>query len=447
MNKPLLLISLLLTIFMGFSQEVTLDEAKTVATNFLSEKDIGQEIISISNHSLDHSAFILCQLEKGFLLLSPDKRLQPIIGWSLHNAFNTEILPPALEYLFTYYDKQIYFVCNQERIDISIHPDWTHYLAPDFKAKNRTGVGPFLTSQWDQGCYYNTWFPEESQGPCGHLYAGCVAVAMGQIMNFWEYPEHGFGSNSYYSSGYGTISADFENTFYQWNAMEDQLDGENDAVAELIFQTAVSVNTQFFPQGSGAYDHHIPDAIIDHFGFADIAAFIFRDDYTANWSELIIDELNTGRPFIYGGVEEATQAGHTFICDGYQDNNSFHINWGWGGLYNGYFALNNLVLGNYTFDTQHDVVIGLAPMGQGSSVYEQSPYFTIHPNPAQEVVIIEPMDGIADFAVFLLNSQGQIVVEQTDNSMVNIRHLPAGIYFLKIITPQTNHTYTLSVIH
>jgi hypothetical protein len=143
--------------------------------------------------------------------------------------------------------------------------------------------------------------------------------------------------------------------------MENSLDKENEAVAQLIYHAAISVNSLFFPQGTGAYDIDIPPALIDNFRYNESAEFIFKHQYAGNWEELIINELNQNRPLIYGAIDLDNSVGHTFVCDGYQDENYFHFNWGWGGQYNGYFYLDSLIVAGYHYDYQHDVVIGIRP--------------------------------------------------------------------------------------
>ena len=61
-----------------------------------------------------------------------------------------------------------------------------------------------------------------------------------------------------------------------------------------------------------------------------------------NWIDLIYNELYQGRPVVYGG--EGTDVGHEFVCDGYmyEGGDLFHINWGWGGMSDGYFVLSVL---------------------------------------------------------------------------------------------------------
>ncbi len=179
-------------------------------------------------------------------------------------------------------------------------------------------------------------------------------------MKYYNWPKTGTGQNTI-NSPYGDLTASFGNTSYDWIGMESYLSNENSAVAELIYHGAIAVNSEFLPQGTGAYDYNIPPALINYFKFRETAQFIFRNSYFGDWEQLIRDELVKGRPVVYGGIDFQQLVGHTFICDGYQDSSFFHFNWGWGGQYNGYYYIDSLIVGPYHFDYQHDVVIGIEP--------------------------------------------------------------------------------------
>jgi len=217
-----------------------------------------------------------------------------------------------------------------------------------------------IHTTWSQGCYYNSQMPADTNGPCGHLWTGCVATAMGQIMKYYNWPKSGTGSNSYYTS-YGVQEADFENTTYDWLNMNYHLDDENPAVAELLYHAAVSINSILTPNGTGAYDFDARDALVDYFKYKDDAQFHWRDSYVGDWEAMLQAELDQGRPLIYGGADSQTNAGHTFICDGYQDTSFFHFNWGWNGFYNGYYYLDSLMASGSHFDFQHDAIVGVSP--------------------------------------------------------------------------------------
>ncbi len=239
---------------------------------------------------------------------------------------------------------------------------WENYLSDNFVAsRTKDGIAPLLYTTWNQDLYYNSAFPEDASFSSNHPYTGCVSTVMGQIMRYYNWPKTGTGQNTI-ESPYGELTAYFGNTTYDWIEMETYLDSENPAVAELLYHNAIAVNSEFYPQGTGAYDYNIPAALTDFFNYKETAEFLWTNNYISeNWKTMIKDELNQGRPLVYGGVDTAQLVGHTFICDGYQDESFFHFNWGWGGQYNGYYYLDSLIVGPYHFDYQHDIVIGIEP--------------------------------------------------------------------------------------
>ncbi len=181
--------------------------------------------------------------------------------------------------------------------------------------------------------------PEDPEGPGGHAYAGCVATAMSQIMYYWRYPETGQGSHGYYSD-YGWLEANFSETEYDWEAMQNVSDAKNPwAIGLLQYHAGVSVDMGYGPNGSGAWGSDARNSLVNYFRYPD-AHYMSRDDYnTTEWKEMIIEELDSNRPIAYYGYSES--AGHAFVCDGYQDD-FYHFNFGWGGASNGYYALNDI---------------------------------------------------------------------------------------------------------
>jgi hypothetical protein len=352
---------------MAISQKVNSEDAKRVARNFYLEKThntVNQPVIT-EEFKIEKNEVLLYyvfNVNDGYIIVSSERSVFPVLGYSFTSNFIENNYPPAFEAWMKQYASQIKQAKIKGRNAAPlISNTWKHYIADDFTPqKDSKGIAPMLQSTWHQGCYYNSQFPADTNGPCGHLWAGCVSTAMGQLMKYYNWPKNGIGENSY-SSSYGWVEADFENTTYDWAGMKHHLTGENPAVAQLLYHTAISVNSQFFPNGTGAYDFDARDALVDHFKYKDDAQFLWRDSYQGDWKALLRAELDAGRPFLYGGVDSQTLSGHTLVCDGYQDTVFFHFNWGWNGVYNGYFYIDSLIAGNNYFDFQHDAVIGLSP--------------------------------------------------------------------------------------
>lgn len=204
---------------------------------------------------------------------------------------------------------------------------------------------PLLNCLWNQDYPYNMHCPEDEEGPGGHVYAGCVATAMSMVMHYYQYPVKGEGSHDYYASDYGTQLANFGETTYNWDAMMGDADNSYEtqsAIALLMYHCGVAVDMGYSPTGSGSQSHLVDDAIKDHFGYDNSAVYVaWSSSITWDlWGDLIRKQIDSLQPIYYSG--QSTDGGHAFVCDGYDNNNKFHFNFGWSGSANGYYALSGM---------------------------------------------------------------------------------------------------------
>ncbi len=194
-------------------------------------------------------------------------------------------------------------------------------------------VAPLLTDKWHQYYEpYNLLAPKIDTTLC---VSGCVASAMAQVMHFWRYPEHGYGSYTYVDSlGCGqTLTADFENHYYDWANMLDDYEGvkysdaQGYAVAQLMYDCGVSVDMKYGVDASGAISVRQPLALSSYFGYDKSAQMHFRDFYSIDeWTRMFKEELDAGRPILVSGYNY--RLGHAFVCDGYDENGFFHFSFG-----------------------------------------------------------------------------------------------------------------------
>ncbi len=223
----------------------------------------------------------------------------------------------------------------------------TTYFHPIRFSRDFDNVDPLLSTLWNQGTYYNQLCPTDPNGPGGHVWAGCVATAMGQVMKYHDHPDQGTGSHSYYAAGYGTQSANFGVTTYEWSSMPNQINSNNLPIATLLYHLGVSVDMQYSPNGSGAYSSDARDALVDYFSYSPNAQLLPKNSFPIEtFIYKLQNELNLNRPVYYSG--SGSGGGHAFVCDGYQGDDYFHFNWGWSGYGDGYFYLNNLNPGGVT---------------------------------------------------------------------------------------------------
>lgn len=274
----------------------------------------------------------------GFVVLSGEEGLSPVLGYSEEGLLQVGHMPEQLTELLRKYELRIKEIRRRA-------------LAPIGQSRSivvnrpKVLVGPLLSCTWDQSAPYNDSAPQKTGE--GRAPTGCVATAMAQMMYFHRWPESGKGSRTYTNAHYGELSADFSQSVYAWSSMTDSYTRNRfgvatweaqaaSAVAQLMYDAAVSVQMQFTPQESGAYTHDAAKALDEHFDYH--IRFLTRDAMNnEDFVRGVKEELHSGNPIIMTGASKA--GGHAWILDGYDENGLIHVNWGWGGRSNGYFEL------------------------------------------------------------------------------------------------------------
>ena len=315
------------------------------------------------------AAFYVFNMANGFVIVAADDCSIPILAYSDEGPFNVDNIPVQMEGYLQVYRKEIqYGIERRLSGDETIAKQWNmlRRTGKPFGTRSTTAVEPLLSETWNQNCYYNALCPEDPDGPCGHVYAGCVATAMGQIMHYWKYPVVGSGSHTYYPDGYPEQTANFGATTYDWNNMPDNLTSSSsstqiNAVATLLWHCGIAVNMMYSPSGSGAYSDDVPYAMTEYFNYSDVLYGQYKEDnYT--WLSMVKSNLDLGLPLYYSGSDVNGAGGHAFVCDGYDANDYLHFNWGWSGSgNNAYFAVDALNVGNYQFNNYNYAIFNLRP--------------------------------------------------------------------------------------
>ena len=341
---------------------VDIEQARSVAKHFLTERMANQQleksadVLSLADvvTTLDMNGlpalYVFSTQGKGFVIVSADKALTPVIGYSLEGDFPEKGVSPNFDNYMESYLGQVEWVRSQPfSATPEIQAQWESYLAGevDFATDTTNDVGPLLTFNWNQNYPYNALCPVDTSGV--NATAGCVATAMSMIMYYYRYPLQGTGVQSYTAKGYGTQYVDFGATQYNWDGMLDKItevSGQSIvAIAQLQYHAGVSVNMIYGPTISGAESENVPLALKQHFGYSPLAKYIHRSNYNStDWENIIVGQLDSQNPVYYEGGEPNADYGHAFVCDGYQVTGTtkmFHFNFGWSGLGNGYYTLSN----------------------------------------------------------------------------------------------------------
>ena len=317
---------------------------------------------------------------KGYVIMAVDDCVTPILGYSYENNFDNGKLPPNFKAWLDGYAEQIHAATAMKaQATEEIRADWECLrLGKPLPIKSEKAVNPLVQTKWSQKPYYNDQCPYDNSAN-DRTVTGCVATAMAQIMKYWSYPEHGLGNHSYVPSShpeYGTLYVDFSAVTYQWSNMPNSINSANSAVATLMYHCGVSVDMMYGisaapDYGSAAYiidnggDRACAEtALKTYFGYKSSLHSVKKNDYSdSQWVGVLKNELDNGRPMLYGGF--SSSGGHAFVCDGYNNSNYFHFNWGWGGNYNDYFYINSLNPGSHTYSQNQQALIGIEPNQNG----------------------------------------------------------------------------------
>ena len=285
----------------------------------------------------------------GFVIASGDDRTIPILGYSLTGSIDTDCMPDNMRsWLQSYADD----ICRLNKSYTTPQQNEGIQLAP---------IMPLLQTTWYQVAPYDLMTPvydgEEKPSWKGkHSATGCVATAMAQVMYYHRWPQDATTTIPSYTFQYADDKNTYESctlaelppTTLKWDQMlpsytdgQPGTEAQRMAVAELMRYCGQAVKMTYSPEASGTQHEFIANALRRYFGYSQGIHCATRAYYTIDgWKELIWNELNHQRPVLFGG--QSSSGGHEFVIDGYDGSGMFHVNWGWAGKNDGYFAINVL---------------------------------------------------------------------------------------------------------
>jgi hypothetical protein len=470
--KRTILLSLLLVIYGVFVFAGHIDEstARKVMQSFLNSRANSLHLPGSSGADLVYRAgstvgspdaytgqttlfYVFNTTNPGFVIIAGDDRVIPVLGYSDEVFFDPGNLAPNVRKWLEEYKNQIRDVVeNDLPATEEIAGKWEEFLNGDISVTDvatGTAVNPLVQTKWNQAPYYNAMCP-------GGSVTGCVATAMAQIMKFWNHPATGSGFHSYNHSNYGTISANFGGTTYQWSSMPDNVNSTNTAVAELMYHCGVSVDMDYSPQVSGAYvitaqspvQNCSEYAMKTYFGYKSTMQGVQRTNYAqSQWVSLLKGELDAGRPILYAGF--GSGGGHAFVCDGYDNNEYFHFNWGWGGAYDGYFYINALNPsgtgtggGSGGYNSGHQALIKIEPPSGGGTTNNMSlyNYVSTSASPIYYGQSFDVITNIANFGTSTFNGDYCAAVFDDQYNFIDYVEILTGY------TLQSGYAYTNNLV-
>ena len=306
--------------------------------------------------------------DSGYLVVSADDATTALLGYADHGTFDASQISPGLQYWLDQYASQVQYART------------TPASAPRYVAQRtqRAAIAPLTTTRWNQSAPYNDDCPLDNGT---RSVTGCVATALAQVMKYHNWPAKGTSSHSYTCNG-STLSVDYANTTYDWANMLDDYtseasDVQKEAVANLMFSCGVAVDMQYTSVESSATSISVPSALVSYFNYDKGLRYIPRECYGLyDWEDIVYENLTKYGPVQYSG--QSADGGHSFVCDGYSEDGYFHINWGWGGMSDGYFLLTALDpetqgIGGSTsgYNYQQDIIYGVTTPQADSQMYEQ----------------------------------------------------------------------------
>lgn len=363
MKKNILLLIALIMANFAFpqSQQISSRDASDAASTWIRvyypEYQSRKNVVSLQN---TRGCTLL--YEVGFdsihILLSGSKACLPILGYYKGNSSiinEMDKLPCNLRSLIDTYIEEIEGCFANDTIRLYYNDDWNTLLNGTLSGtRSSVVVPPLITTKWNQswsndGCdlnAYNYFIPPDDNHNCSHQLVGCNAVALAQVMNYWQYP----------------ILYNAPRQF-DWCNMTDSLnectDGDyeihRDAIAYLMYQCAMDIEAEFGCTGTISNLQKTRKALVEKYGYRSSASYLQRSSYYTSWEAMLRDNLDNEQPVIYRGK------GHAFVCDGYRDDGTFHFNWGWCGYYDGYFSLSSLTPSDYDFTGDQAAIFNIYP--------------------------------------------------------------------------------------
>lgn len=353
------------------AEQVSEQEALQKAQRFLQGKQLSHpskplHIRGKVQAAQDKSYYVFnVEDDGGFVIVSGDDRTMDILGYSDAGSIRRDSMPDNLRYMLDEYSRQIEYLRRSPSEAVGFH------------TLQEPAISPLVSTRWDQNVAIL----------CPSNLTGCGATAMAQIMNYHKWPQESCAAIPSYkigSEGNETILEELPPLKFKWDLMLDDYNdfygqerrnnpNEHDmAVAELMRYCGQALKTDYFGMYGSGTTATFADEFKAYFDYSPLTRMVGRGSHTRlQWESLIYHEIELRRPVLYVGASTriwSNGVGHVVVCDGYDGNGRFHINWGWGGDCNGYFVLSILnslypdgAMSNGGYSFYQFAVVGIEP--------------------------------------------------------------------------------------
>lgn len=379
--KKVLLITFMALLMVGstYAKHQTADEALVKALAQLQHggsnaKGVNVSMPMLTNTETSSDGTALCYVystDGGFIIAGADDRADDVLFYTTNGNYSHAMQNPAF--------KDWMESCRLAMTWLSKQPESSAFSFSESKKTESVGikesVAPILQNiEWAQSPIYNMCCPHD-EGWASQAPAGCVIIAIGQIMKHYGYPEHGMGKHR--NIFRADQEVDFSQSYYDWSNMLDRYSSATDkssieakAVSKLTYDLGCAMDAMYAADGTSSSLSICTNALPTYFGYSKNIRYNLRDYFTdADWNSLLMTELNADRPMVMSAMGVTSDNGHAFVIDGYDTNGLYHVNWGWGGMDNGYADINFMhtsIRGNY--NCYQVLITGIEPDHDGTSV-------------------------------------------------------------------------------
>ena len=347
------------------AEEITQEQALEKARQFMPGKQFGKVSVRRASAKECNPYYVFnAENNGGFVVIAGNDLMPEVLGHADHGHLDLSKAPDNVKCLFDYYAEVAKSLKN-----VTANSTMAKRIAARrTTAAERSALAPLMTTKWNQDGIYQQYCPQIGEQKA---LTGCVATAMAQVVNYFQWPLNVVRESVGYTSNKDDKikpQIDLETLparKFNWFNMSD------DDIAWLMRYCGQSVLMNYNTDESTAYATSIPGALISVFNFSKATDIVEREEFTdEEWEQVLYHEIELGRPVIYSGYKD--QSGHTFVLHGYKDG-EFYINWGWGGTLDGYFKLTALTPGTSDFTERQNAVVGVQPASNNDVSYDDKP--------------------------------------------------------------------------
>lgn len=370
---------------LAVAQSISAEKAELVCKRFVTEKCPNvtkNTTVTLEEAYQDErgSAYLyrFSVNDNGFVIVSGSENVMPVLAYSFEDRFE---MNPAIRDLFYLYRQVGESAAKGEApVEAKTVADWHHYTADVFvpRSEKALSAGPLLTTRWNQNRYYNTYCPWDANAGSYYDYRvpnGCVALAVGQILNYHRWPEHAIGGSSYIPQGYPRQTVNFGQHIYHYDAMCNEPLSYANEISKLVYHFGVAIQMGYTADGSGAQTDDAKTQLNQKFLYDWTITKYYRGNFldttVAQYIAMLKGEIDARRPVYYAGCTQSYNGCHAYVLDGYDEDDRFHLNYGWGGYGNGYYAIDNFVSGSTHYDYGGEAIINIFPSGAYEPTYCQ----------------------------------------------------------------------------